>query len=63
MYLRFDDAMRRGWLSCTICRKSSTTSVAVAQNNDVNSDDIAVFIRPQTTVERDIERSIKKRRA
>ena len=59
----FDDAMRRGWLSCTICRKSSTTRVAVAQNNDANSDDIGVFIRPRAVVERDIERAIKKCRA
>ena len=25
----YDDAMRRGWLSCTICRKSSTTHITV----------------------------------
>jgi uncharacterized coiled-coil protein SlyX len=47
--------MRRGWLTCTICRKSSTTHIDRA----VDECDLSVFICSQTTV----ERSIKKCRA
>ena len=60
----YDNLIHSGWNSCTICRRSARRRrVVVSQNNDNDSDDIGVFIRPRTVVDRAVEYDIERCRA